>query len=113
MGLYNYIQSGADPAAVAVMMEDGAAVAGLVIAGTCMAICVATGNHMWDAAGSVGVSLLLGAVAVVLIQRNRDWLIGRVSGDTLHARCFCLGDGSEGRRRRRGGGGDVLPWWEQ
>lgn len=30
---------GADPAAVAVMMEDGAAVAGLFIAGGCLAIC--------------------------------------------------------------------------
>lgn len=31
--------AGADPAAVAVMMEDGAAVAGLFIAGGCLALC--------------------------------------------------------------------------
>jgi hypothetical protein len=31
--------AGADPAAVAVMMEDGAAVAGLLIAGGCLALC--------------------------------------------------------------------------
>lgn len=39
MGLLAYIKTGADPAAVAVMMEDGAAVAGLVVAGGCLALC--------------------------------------------------------------------------
>lgn len=39
MGLLAYIKTGADPAAVAVMMEDGAAVAGLFIAGGCLALC--------------------------------------------------------------------------
>lgn len=33
------VWTGADPAAVAVMMEDGAAVAGLFIAGGCLALC--------------------------------------------------------------------------
>lgn len=33
------VRAGADPAAVAVMMEDGAAVAGLFIAGGCLALC--------------------------------------------------------------------------
>lgn len=39
MSLLAYIKTGADPAAVAVMMEDSAAVAGLVIAGGCLALC--------------------------------------------------------------------------
>lgn len=39
MGLLAYIKTGADPAAVAVMMEDGAAVAGLFVAGGCLALC--------------------------------------------------------------------------
>lgn len=37
--------SGADPAAVAVMMEDGAAVAGLFIAGGCLALCQVRHTH--------------------------------------------------------------------
>eukprot|EP00878_Enallax_costatus_P006653 GHUV01006972.1.p1 GENE.GHUV01006972.1~~GHUV01006972.1.p1 ORF type:complete len:642 (+),score=226.36 GHUV01006972.1:1431-3356(+) len=77
MGLLAYIKTGADPAAVAVMMEDGAAVAGLVVAGGCLALCQMTGAVYWDAVGSIAVSALLGVVAVTLIQRNRKWLIGK------------------------------------
>ena len=75
--LLQYLRTGADPAATAVMMEDGAAVAGLVIAGGCLALCQATGSTAWDSAGSVAVAVLLGGVATVLIQRNRLFLIGR------------------------------------
>lgn len=39
MGLLAYIRTGADPAAVAVMMEDSAAVAGLVVAAGCLGLC--------------------------------------------------------------------------
>ncbi|KAF8060568.1 MTPC4 [Scenedesmus sp. PABB004] len=77
MGLLAYVRTGADPAAVAVMMEDGAAVAGLVVAGGCLALCQVTGAVYWDAVGSIAVSGLLGVVAVTLIQRNRKWLIGK------------------------------------
>lgn len=75
--LLQYLRTGADPAATAVMMEDGAAVAGLAIAGGCSALVQATGNAVWDGVGSISVGLLLGVVAVVLIQRNRKWLIGK------------------------------------
>eukprot|EP00775_Hariotina_reticulata_P006541 gene6541-6767_t len=77
MNLLSYIKTGADPAAVAVMMEDSAAVAGLFIAAGCLALCQATGAVYWDAVGSIAVSALLGVVAVTLIQRNRKWLIGK------------------------------------
>lgn len=75
--LMQYLRTGADPAATAVMMEDGAAVAGLLIAGGCLALCQLTGSTVWDSGGSVAVALLLGGVAVTLIQRNRLFLIGR------------------------------------
>ncbi len=42
MGLASYVRTGTDPAAVAVMFEDGAAVAGLAIAGTCLALAQVT-----------------------------------------------------------------------
>lgn len=36
-----------------------------------------TGAAVWDGLGSVLVGLILGGVAVYLIQRNRSFLIGR------------------------------------
>ncbi|GBF91560.1 hypothetical protein Rsub_04300 [Raphidocelis subcapitata] len=77
MTLWNYVKTGSDPAATAVMLEDGAAVAGLVIAAGCLGLCHVTGNAVWDSVGSLAVAGLLGVVAVTLIQRNRKWLIGK------------------------------------
>lgn len=54
------IRSGIDPTTVAVMMEDGGAVAGLAIAAACTALAHATGNAMWDAAGSIMVRVIVG-----------------------------------------------------
>lgn len=48
-------RAGVDPTTVAVMLEDGGAVAGLLIAGGCTALTHATGNAMWDAVGSIMV----------------------------------------------------------
>lgn len=71
MSLWTYLKTGSDPASTAVMLEDGAAVAGLVIAAGCLGLCQVTGSAVWDSVGSLAVSGLLGVVAVVLIQRNR------------------------------------------
>jgi zinc transporter 9 len=49
MSLLAYVKTGADPAAVAVMMEDGAAVAGLFIAGGCLALCQVGDHCCWAA----------------------------------------------------------------
>lgn len=77
LSLGQYIRTGADPAATAVVMEDGAAVAGLAVAAIANVLVQLTGCAVWDALGSMAVALLLGAVAIVLIHRNRQWLIGK------------------------------------
>lgn len=77
LGVRDYIWRGHDPTAVAVMTEDGAAVAGLLIAGASLVAVNLTGNAIYDPIGSIIVGNLLGMVAVFLIQRNRHALIGR------------------------------------
>ncbi|KAH7444612.1 hypothetical protein KP509_02G085200 [Ceratopteris richardii] len=77
MTLWDYCWRGHDPTAVAVMMEDGAAVTGLAIAGISLVAVCLTGNPIYDPVGSILVGNLLGIVAIFLIQRNRHALLGR------------------------------------
>ena len=73
----DYILRGRDPSSVAVLLEDSVSVLGVLTAGTCLTLTYATGNHIYDAIGSVCIGGLLGAVALFLIKRNSDALIGR------------------------------------
>ncbi|XP_030498422.2 metal tolerance protein C4 isoform X1 [Cannabis sativa] len=81
MKVRDYVWRGHDPTSVAVMTEDGAAVAGLVIAGASLVAVNITGNGIYDPIGSIIVGNLLGMVAIFLIQRNRHALIGRAMDD--------------------------------
>jgi cation diffusion facilitator family transporter len=77
VSFFEHLDTSADPAAVAVMAEDGAAVIGVSIAALATALVRATGYQAWDGIGSLFVGVLLALVALFLIQRNRSVLIGR------------------------------------
>lgn len=67
----------ADSATVAVLLEDSVAVLGVAVAAGSIGLAYFTGNPVWDALGSLVVALLLAFVAVFLIIRNREYLLGR------------------------------------
>ena len=64
-----------DPSAIAVLYEDGVAVLGIIIALLSIILTYFTGKHYWDAIGSILIGILLAIVAIILIAKNREYLL--------------------------------------
>lgn len=71
-----YVMNGPNPTLRAVFAEDASALIGIVIAFAAMLAHQLTGIAAFDAIGSILVGILLGIVAIVLIDRNRRFLVG-------------------------------------
>eukprot|EP00731_Ephydatia_muelleri_P038105 Em0655g4a len=77
VSLKDYVLRGRDPSAVAVLLEDGAAITGIFVATISLMLAHLTLNPVYDAVGSITIGGLLGAVALFLINRNSSALVGR------------------------------------
>ena len=75
--LIEHVLATSDPTLRAVFAEDAAALGGLVIAAVALAAHQLSGSPIPDAIGSILIGLLLGVVALVLINRNRRFLVGQ------------------------------------
>ncbi|ANC30703.1 cation diffusion facilitator family transporter [Isoptericola dokdonensis] len=75
----DHVVGTSDPTLRAVVAEDAAALIGLVVAFAGVLAHQLTGSAVPDAVGSIVIGLLLGVVAVVLIDRNRRFLVGEVT----------------------------------
>ncbi|CAG7838386.1 unnamed protein product [Allacma fusca] len=73
----DFIFRSVDPAINVVIMEDSAAVAGVIVAGACMGLTVMTGSAIPDAVGSLIIGGILGGVASFIIYTNGTALVGR------------------------------------
>jgi cation diffusion facilitator family transporter len=83
--LIEEVMATSDPTLRAVFFEDSAALVGLVIAAVALAAHQVTGSSTPDAVGSILVGVLLAVVAVVLINRNRQFLVGEEAGPSVRA----------------------------
>lgn len=82
-GWWQALRNSKDPSVFVVMMEDLAAIAGLVVAAGFIALSVLTRTPLWDGIGSIVIGLLLGAVAVLLGQECKKLLIGERASPSL------------------------------
>lgn len=72
-----------DAPTVIVLLENGAAMAGIVIAAAGLALSQITGNPYFDGAASVLIGLVLGFVAIFLARESKGLLIGEAADPAL------------------------------
>ncbi|GAA2941329.1 cation transporter [Microbacterium luteolum] len=83
---WDFVLETSDTTLRAVFFEDAAALIGLVLAGGAILLHQITGVAAWDAVGSILVGILLAVVAIILISRNIEFLVGTTAAPKLRAR---------------------------
>ncbi len=84
-GWHSFIRRAKAPELPAVLLEDVAALSGLVLALIGVSLATVTHNDAWDGAGSVGIGVLLAIVAVVLATEMKSLLIGESANADVEA----------------------------
>ena len=74
--LYQFIRHAKSPELPVVLLEDMAALLGLVLAFGGVGLTVLTGDPIWDAIGTLAIGLLLVLVAVILGAETSSLLVG-------------------------------------
>lgn len=72
-----------DPSTIAVLYEDSVAVLGVAIALGSVILTRLTGDIYWDSLGSIFIGILLCFVALLMINKNRGYLIGKSMPEEL------------------------------
>ena len=80
--LWRHLRTLRDPTTLAVVLEDGAACAGVVVATAGLCMTQMTGLPIYDGAAGVGISLLLGGMGLALARVNQKFLLGQTVDST-------------------------------
>lgn len=76
-----FIRNAKSPELPVVLLEDVGAEVGLVLALAGLGLAQLTGEPRWDAAGSIGIGVLLVVIAAVLAVEMKGLLIGEAASD--------------------------------
>ena len=101
---FQAIRRSKDPPAFIVLLENGAAMAGIIAAAIGLALSQLTGDPFYDGAASVVIGLILGVTAFVLAFESKGLLIGEAADPDLVQSLHDLACGKSGVV----GVGDVL-----
>ncbi len=73
---WQFIRQSTNPELPVVLLEDFGALIGLALALLGVGLTLLTGNAVFDALGTIGIGILLGVIAIVLIVEMKSLLIG-------------------------------------
>jgi cation diffusion facilitator family transporter len=82
-GWIEAIRRSKDPAAFIVLLENGAAMAGIVVAAIGLFLAEMTGNPFFDGAASIVIGIILGITSFVLAYESKGLLIGEAADPEL------------------------------
>ena len=82
-GWFEAVRHSKDPPAFIVLLENGAAMAGILVAALGLALSQLTGNPFFDGAASVVIGLILGITALLLAVESKALLIGEAADPEL------------------------------
>ena len=74
--VFEAIRRSKDPTAFVVLLEDGAAILGVLLAAGGITLAHFSGAPVFDGGASIGIGLVLAAVAILLAYESRGLLIG-------------------------------------
>ncbi len=78
-GWIHYIRTSRSPELPVLLVEDSAAIVGLIFAFGGVALAEITGDPVWDGIGTLGIGALLVCVAVVLAVEMKSLLLGEAA----------------------------------
>ena len=80
---FQAIRQSKDPPSFIVLLENGAAMAGIVAAAIGLTLALATGDPFYDGAASIVIGLILGLTAFLLAYESKGLLIGEAADPQL------------------------------
>jgi cation diffusion facilitator family transporter len=83
LGWFEAIRRSKDPPSFIILLENGAAMAGIVAAAIGLFIAQLTGNPFYDGAASVVIGLILAVTAMILAYESKGLLIGEAADPEL------------------------------
>jgi cation diffusion facilitator family transporter len=84
MSWWESIRQSKDPSTFIILLEDSAALFGIVVAGCAIALSLAIGDPRIDGAGSIVIGCVLALVAVLLARESKGLLIGERANPELN-----------------------------